>query len=101
MGAHQLESAEGESSQDTMNTSQRGALTLWRAQMEKQGQDTKSMGAGKGTSRPGEPRRRGKAGHGKMASHPGTRGTHFLESPDGETDQNTERMRANEGHSQT
>src|SRR5579863_7245980 len=55
------------------NTSQRGALTDWRAQMERQVRTRKEC----------EP----------------VRGTHGLESPDGEASQDTEGMRASEGHS--
>src|SRR5437879_5034517 len=78
------------------------------------------MRASEGHSRPGEPRHRDKLGHRKNMSQRGAltswraqtqrqvrtrkeceqaRGTHVLESPDTETSQDTERMRASEGHS--
>ena len=80
------------------------------------------MRASEGHSRPREPRHKDKSGHGKNASQRGAltnwraqkqrqvrtrkecdpaRGTHQLESPDIETSQDAEGMRASEGHSQT
>jgi hypothetical protein len=98
-GTHVLESPDAETSQDTErmraseghsrpgeprhrdksehgnNASQRGALTSWRAQTQRQVRTRKQC----------EP----------------ARGTHALESPDTETSQDTETMRASEGHSPT
>jgi hypothetical protein len=80
------------------------------------------MRASKGHSRPGEPRQKNKSGCRKHVSQQGAltnlraqtekqvrtlkecepaRGTHVLEGPGRETSQNTERMQANKGHSQT
>ena len=73
------------------------------------------MQAIKGNSLPGEPRQGDKSGYGKNASQqgaltnwraqtasqdmermPASKGTHFLESPDGETSQDTKTMNASQ-----
>ena len=95
-GTHQLESPDRETNQDTermqaseghshpaepkqrdksehkKNVSQRGALTFWRAHMERQVKTQKEC-------KPARP-------------------TYFLESPDRETSQDTERMQTGKGH---
>src|SRR6267142_268650 len=73
-GTHQLESAEGETSQDT-----------------------ETNRASKGHSPTGECRGRDKSGHRNKPSK--QRGTHSLESAKGETSQDTETNRASKGHS--
>src|SRR6267142_726512 len=98
-GTHQLESADRQTSQDTerirpseghshpgerrwtdksghgKNLTERGALTNWRAQTDGQVRTRKESDR--------------------------ARGTHRLESADGQTSQDTERIRPSEGHSQT
>src|SRR6266850_2131499 len=96
-GTHRLESADGQTSQDTerirpskghsqtgerrwmdksghgKNPTERGALTPWRAQTDRQVRTWKESNR--------------------------ARGTHKLESADGQTSQDTERIRPSEGHS--
>ena len=78
------------------------------------------MEANKGHPQTGEPERRDRSGHGNNANQRGAltawraqtkrqvrtwkecepaRGTHFLESPDGETCQDTAKLRASGGYS--
>src|SRR6266850_173067 len=96
-GTHELESADGRTSQDT-----------------------EGIQASEGHSHTGERRRTDKSGHGRNPSEQGAltpwkaqtdgqvrtwkeykqvRGTHFLESADGWTSQDMEGIRASEGHS--
>ena len=83
-------------------------------------QDTERIRASEGHSQTGEPRNRNNSGHRKDENQQGAltfwkaqiqkqvrtqnecepgRGTHVLENPGTETNQNTERMQASKGHS--
>src|SRR6266850_1989660 len=101
------------------NPTERGALTNWRAQTDGQVR-TRIIRPSEGHSLPGERRRTDKSGHGRNPTERGAlttgraqtdgqvrtrkqsnraRGTHFLESADGRTSQDTETIRPSEGHS--
>jgi len=112
-GTHQLESTDGETSQDTeemqaseghshsgepiqrdksghgKNVSQRGVLTSWTAQTERRVRTGKNASRrGALTSWRAQVERQVRI---RKEWEP-VRGTHVLESPDGETSQDTERM---------
>jgi len=101
------------------NLTEPGALTDWRAQMDKQVRTRKQSDRGRGTYEL-EHRQTDKSGHGNNQTEGGAltnwraqtnrqvrtwkqfdraRGTHRLESTDGWTSQDTETIQPSEGHS--
>ena len=78
------------------NVNQQGALTLWRAQMERQVSTQEECGPARETHQLENPEERQVRTWKECEP---VRGTHSLESPDRETSQNMERMPARKGHS--